>query len=68
VEEWLACRAGLPFLDSSPPPHNEAVIPQEFLAMFDWIENNFWTYVGILILILVALIAVLFVVRKNQDN
>lgn len=36
--------------------------------MLDWIQNNFLMYVGILVLILVALIAVLFVVRKNQDS
>lgn len=36
--------------------------------MFDFIQNNFWLYMGILILVLVGLVAVLFVVRKNQDN
>jgi LPXTG-motif cell wall-anchored protein len=36
--------------------------------MLDWIQNNFFLYVGILILILVALVAVLFVVRKNQES
>ena len=36
--------------------------------MLDWIQNNFFMYVGILVLILVALIAVLFVVRKNQES
>ncbi len=34
----------------------------------DWIQNNFWLYMGILVLVLVGLVAVLFVVRKNQDN
>lgn len=34
----------------------------------DWIQNNFWIYMGILVLVLVGLVAVLFVVRKNQDN
>jgi hypothetical protein len=33
----------------------------------DWILNNFWIYMGILILVLVGLVAVLFVVRKNQE-
>lgn len=33
-----------------------------------WIQDNFWIYMGILILVLVGLVAVLFVVRKNQDN
>lgn len=36
--------------------------------MMDFIQNNFWIYMGILILVLVGLVAVLFVVRKNQDN
>jgi LPXTG-motif cell wall-anchored protein len=36
--------------------------------MFDWIQNNFFLYVGILVLILIALVAVLFVVRKNQES
>ena len=34
----------------------------------EWIQNNFWIYMGILVLVLVGLVAVLFVVRKNQDN
>jgi hypothetical protein len=33
----------------------------------DWILNNFWIYMGILLLVLVGLVAVLFVVRKNQE-
>jgi hypothetical protein len=33
-----------------------------------WIQDNFWVYMGILLLVLVGLVAVLFVVRKNQDN
>ncbi len=33
-----------------------------------WIQENFWVYMGILLLVLVGLVAVLFVVRKNQDN
>lgn len=36
--------------------------------MFDFIQNNFWIYMAILVLVLVGLVAVLFVVRKNQDN
>ena len=36
--------------------------------MFDFIQNHFWVYMGILVLVLVGLVAVLFVVRKNQDN
>jgi len=36
--------------------------------MLDFIQNNFWIYMGILILVLVGLVAVLFVVRKNQDD
>lgn len=36
--------------------------------MMDFIQNYFWIYMGILILVLVGLVAVLFVVRKNQDN
>ncbi|MFT3880080.1 MAG: LPXTG cell wall anchor domain-containing protein [Gemmatales bacterium] len=36
--------------------------------MMDFIQNNFWIYMGILVLVLVGLVAVLFVVRKNQDN
>ena len=36
--------------------------------MFDFIQNHFWLYMGILVLVLVGLVAVLFVVRKNQDN
>lgn len=34
----------------------------------NWIMENFWIYMGILVLVLVGLVAVLFVVRKNQDN
>ncbi len=34
----------------------------------DWIQNNFWIYMGILVLVLGGLVAVLFVVRKNQDD
>lgn len=34
----------------------------------EWIQNNFWIYMSILVLVLVGLVAVLFVVRKNQDN
>lgn len=34
----------------------------------DWIQNNFWIYMGILVLVLVGLVVVLFVVRKNQDD
>jgi LPXTG-motif cell wall-anchored protein len=41
---------------------------RSLLEMLDWIQNNFFLYVGILVLILVALIAVLFVVRKNQES
>jgi len=41
---------------------------QEQLNMMDFIQNNFWIYMGILILVLVGLVAVLFVVRKNQDS
>ena len=33
-----------------------------------WIQENFWVYMGVLLLVLVGLVAVLFVVRKNQDN
>jgi hypothetical protein len=33
----------------------------------DFILNNFWIYMGILLLVLVGLVAVLFVVRKNQE-
>ena len=36
--------------------------------MFDFIQNHFWIYMAILVLVLVGLVAVLFVVRKNQDN
>ena len=36
--------------------------------MFDFIQNNFWIYMLILVAVLVGLVAVLFVVRKNQDN
>lgn len=36
--------------------------------MMDFIQNNFWLYMGILVLVLVGLVAVLFVVRKNQDD
>lgn len=38
------------------------------LTKMDWIQENFWIYMGILVLVLVGLVAVLFVVRKNQDN
>lgn len=34
----------------------------------DWIQNNFWIYMSILVLVLVGLVVVLFVVRKNQDD
>ncbi len=33
----------------------------------DWILNNFWIYMGILILVLAGLVALLFVLKKNQD-
>jgi hypothetical protein len=36
--------------------------------MFDFIQNHFWIYMLILVAVLVGLVAVLFVVRKNQDN
>lgn len=36
--------------------------------MLDWIQNNFWIYMVILVLILGGLIAVFFFVRKNQDD
>jgi hypothetical protein len=51
----------------SPPPH-EALHPSGAHTMLDWIQNNFFLYVGILVLILIALVAVLFVVRKNQES
>jgi hypothetical protein len=41
-------------------------LPLELIEM-DWILNNFWIYMGILLLVLVGLVAVLFVVRKNQE-
>jgi hypothetical protein len=47
------------------PPRDEATSPGA-LEM-DWILNNFWIYMGILIVILIGLVAVLFVVRKNQE-
>ena len=33
----------------------------------DWILNHFWVYMGILVLVLVGLVVLLFVVRKNQE-
>jgi hypothetical protein len=51
---------------SFPLPRHE-VFRQEHPKM-DWIMNNFWIYMGILVLVLGGLVAVLFVVRKNQDN
>lgn len=56
----IACQSSFPM------PHHE-VLRQEHPKM-DWIQNNFWIYMGILVLVLGGLVAVLFVVRKNQDN
>lgn len=33
----------------------------------DWIQNNFWIYMGILVLVLGGLVAVLFVVQESRQ-
>lgn len=43
-------------------------VPSPGALEMQWIQENFWVYMGILLLVLVGLVAVLFVVRKNQDN
>jgi hypothetical protein len=60
----MVCHAGLFTLVRLP----SRFLHQEQLNMMDFIQNNFWLYMGILVLVLVGLVAVLFVVRKNQDD
>ena len=36
--------------------------------MWDWIHNNFWIWTGGMVLLLGGLIAVLLMIRKNQED
>lgn len=36
--------------------------------MWDWIQNNFWIWTGGMVLLLGGLIAVLLMIRKNQED
>ncbi len=36
--------------------------------MLDWIQENFWLWTGIMVVLLAGLIFVLLMIRKNQED